>query len=147
MTNEEHARDQRAFEEKLKEKLHFSISSISEYSNVLVLIFDTLYALVYKQKDASSLTIFHIKTLEHFVFVDNLPTLLMTIFGSKGLISNRNEIHNEILYQRVFEQSENFSPQVTFFINKLKEEADPKYIYVLRKICVISGSPLPLIQV
>ena len=96
-------------EESLMGKIHFTISAIPDYNNVLILIFDTLYAIVYKQREASSLTIIHINVLENFVFVDNLPNLLMSIFNSKGVISQKQEIHSEILYKRIFEQSDKFS--------------------------------------
>lgn len=58
---------------------------------------------------------------------------------------NKKEIHSELLYRRVFEISK-FEPIIEYFTEKLKYEKSKSSVYILRKMCMIDGNPLPLVQ-
>lgn len=120
-------------------------SESNEFENVLELIFETLYTLfinnTYNQMMASK----KIELMQQFVFVPNISKVLIAIFKDKQFEMNKKEIHTEILYRRIYEY-ERFQPIVESFVEKLRRTKQDEYIYILRKICVIDGNPLPLIQ-
>ena len=132
--------------QKLSESLVFSISSVRRYNNCLNLLFDTLHDVVINNCDNQVISNQHLFLLQSFIHIDNLPTLLIAIFKDEQFQSDNYEIHQEVLYKRVFE-CKRFPPVVRFFIKKFLKDPKHKYIYVLRKLCVIDDNPMPINQI
>jgi hypothetical protein len=82
---------------------------------------------------------------QNFYFVDNCPALLISTFKDKNFDINKKEIHKEMLYRRVYE-IDRFEPVVKYFIEKVKDTKETDFLFILRKMCIIDGNPLPLVQ-
>ena len=126
-------------------RLHFNVDEITQFQDNLTLILATLQTLISNSRDAQLLGLKYFRVLQRYVFVENLPALLITIFKNKNALLSKREIHSETLYKRNFDDLR-FTDIVDFFIRELIERNNPSYIYVLRKICIIDGMPLPRIQ-
>jgi hypothetical protein len=120
-------------------------SESNDMDSVLELIFETLYTLFNKNSDNQFIASRKIDLLQEYVFVNNMTKVLIAIFRDKQFEMNKKEIHTEILYRRIYEY-ERFIHIARSFVQKLIDTGAHKYIYILRKICVIDGNPLPLIQ-
>jgi hypothetical protein len=89
------------------------------FQSTLELIFEVLYCLFLGNDENQNQASFYLKIMQKYVFVDNIPKVLISLFQNKKHGSIKNEIHRDLLYHRIFEY-ERFESIVDFFVEKLK---------------------------
>jgi hypothetical protein len=83
--------------------------------------------------------------IQRFTFVEGCTSLLIDIFKDKSFELNKKEIHSELLYRRIFE-IERFREVIEYFTSRVREVREFNLLMILRKMCIIDGNPLPLVQ-
>ena len=116
-----------------------------KYDNTLDLIFETIDWIVFKNSTNQLQASIYIKVLQKFLFVEKISSVIISIFKDREFESNEKEVHREILYKRIYEY-DRLGPLVKSFIKMLKKHRERKYLYILTRLWVIDGNPLPLIQ-
>ena len=81
--------------ESVQQAFIINITEIPRYQQGLELILETINSIVQKNLDNQTMSNNFVKMLQHFVFVDNLPSLLITIFKNQTFSLKKEEIHNE----------------------------------------------------
>ena len=127
------------------ETLEISEEDFEGYSDLLEILLRSIHVAVMDNPINLLQSIHYINVIQNFVFVSGCSALLIDMFKDKSFELNKKEIHSELLYRRIFEL-DRFESTVDFFVNKLSKEKDFKYLTILRKMCIIDGNPLPLVQ-
>ena len=138
-------KDEEEWGKELQHVLRIPKSENNDFDNVIELVFETMYSLFEGNNNNQLAASLKINIMQQFVFVPNITKVLIIIFKDKQFEMNKKEIHTEILYRRIFE-FDRFQPIVSSFVDKLKHTNNDQYLFILRKICMIDGNPLPLIQ-
>jgi hypothetical protein len=83
--------------------------------------------------------------LQKFSYVEGCTSLLIEIFKDKRFELNKKEVHVELLYKRVYEY-DRFEESIVYFTERVKKHREFNILMILRKMCIIDGNPLPLVQ-
>lgn len=135
------------FEDKddILEVLEISPEDFSGFENLLEVIIKTIHISSLNNSNNIIQCICNMSKIQNFVFVEGCTTLLIDIFKDKNFELNKKEIHSELLYRRIFE-IERFESVIDHFITKVKTVRDFNSLLILRKMCIIDGNSLPLVQ-
>ncbi|CDW74252.1 UNKNOWN [Stylonychia lemnae] len=119
----------------------------TEYmGSLLEIIFELIYSIVQNQRsfkyDASQ----KIDILQKFIFVENAPKVLIEILREELGQLAKKEIHAISEPVKIY-QFQKYIPLLDFFLQSLDPKNRKKrYIFLMRKICIQDGYPLPLVQ-
>ena len=132
-------------DDEILEVLEISEEDFEGYSDLLEILLRAIHVAVMDNPINLLQSIHYINVIQNFVFVSGCSALLIDMFKDKNFQINKKEIHSELIYRRIFEL-DRFENTIDFFVNKLCKEKDFKYLTILRKMCIIDGNPLPLVQ-
>lgn len=105
----------------------------------------TLHVIVINNPINVAQCVKNMSIIQRFTFVEGCTSLLIDIFKDKSFELNKKEIHSELLYRRIFE-IERFREVIEYFTTKIREVREFNILMILRKMCIIDGNPLPLVQ-
>jgi hypothetical protein len=125
--------------------LEISPEDFEGFSNLLEILLKVLHLSVMNNPTNLTQWIKQMGSIQKFVFVKGCSSLLIDMFKDKSFEINKNEIHSELLYRRIFE-IERFVGAIELFTSKLARERKFTYLVILRKMWIIDGNPLPLVQ-
>lgn len=132
-------------EDELIRVLEIDGEDFEGFEDMLEVIIKTVHTSAINNPTNVTMAIAHLHSIERFVFVEGCTSLLIDIFKDKNFELNKKEIHSELLYRRVFE-IKRFEKVGMYFISRVREFRDPNSLLLLRKMCIIDGNPLPLMQ-
>ena len=131
--------------DEILEVLEISEEDFEGYSDLLEILLRAIHVAVMDNPINLLQSIHYINVIQNFAFVSGCSALLIDMFKDKNFQLNKKEIHSELIYRRIFEL-DRFENTIDFFVNKLCKEKDFKYLTILRKMCIIDGNSLPLVQ-
>ena len=129
----------------LESLLKISWEDFSGNENMIEVLVKTIRVITMNNKTNVVQALQYIDVIQKFLFVEGCTNLLVDVFKDKNFELNKKEIHTEFLYRRIFEINK-FAKALKYLINRVSESRDPDSILLLRKICIIDGNPLPLVQ-
>ena len=132
-------------EEELLRILEIDEDDFEGFDDMLEVLIKTIHTASINNSTNVTMAIANMHTVQRFVFVEGCTSLLIDIFKDKNFELNKKEIHSELLYRRVFE-IRRFEKVAMYFISRVREIRDPNSLLLLRKMCIIDGNPLPLVQ-
>ncbi|CAI2387002.1 unnamed protein product [Moneuplotes crassus] len=123
----------------------FELDEYEGFNNLLEVTIKTIHVATMNHQNNTLQCIHHMDVLQNFIFVDGCSSLLIDIFKDKDFEINKKEIHSELFYRRIYE-IQRFEKIILHFTGLAKQRRDPRYLLILRKMCIISRNPLPLVQ-
>ena len=108
-------------------------------------MFETVYYIVLGNQNNINQCIRSVPVLNRSKFVPNCTRLLVTTFKDKNFILNKIKVLSELLYRHIFEITK-FEPVILSYVEILKFELSKNSLYILRKVCMIDGNLMNLVQ-
>ena len=132
------------WEETIMSTFQIKSNTFTKYDNLIDLIFDVIHSLVIENYINKKLVLKNLHILQKFVFVEKLPIIFEVVFRRKRYKKD-NEMNKEKIYSRIYE-FDKVKPLVDNYVEIMKRTRNRKYLFILRKLCVILEDPLPLVQ-
>jgi hypothetical protein len=127
------------------EKMAIPFEIFNGHTNFLEVIIKTLHVSIINSQFNIIRLIKNINIVQNFIFVKGCPSFLIDIFKDSNFELNKREIHSEQLYRRIYE-IDRFEEVIKYLVKKLIAEDNYIYLVILRKMCIIDGNPLPMVQ-
>ena len=120
------------FQNKIFSSFTIVSNSFTKYTNLIDLIFDVIYLIIFDNKKSKKTAIANVTILQNYVFANKLPDIFGVLFGysANSTYSHQNK---KRLYNRIY-KFDKIKPVVDHCIHSMKNTNNRKYIYILRKL-------------